>query len=229
MNDFIDPHAGKATRPHPAKFSRVLIAHIEEMLPDRTTTICDPMAGVGQIMLLGEDYEYHLNELESEWAEQIYEHAMVTVTVGDAKNYQIPDGCVIVTSPPYGNRMADFFVSKTRPESMKGRYAGDLGRKLTDDSTASKKFGGSYMEMMEGIYKNIFSQMVEGQYFILNVSNFIRSYKEVNVIGFYLSLFAESGFTLDDMRAVVTPRDRGRGANANLRVKHEVLLKWRKL
>lgn len=229
MTDFIDPYDNVEKRPHPAKFSDVILEHVSTILPDHIDTIVDPMAGVGKVVNLGPDYKYLLNELEPEWANQIDD--MYDVTVGDAKDMTIPSdiNTAIVTSPPYGNRMADFFKSQTRPESMKGRYGGDLGRRLTEGSTASKKFGDEYRVMMSEIYTALTDQMCSGQLFILNVSNFIRSYKEVNVVGFYLDLFTTMGFTLDALYPVVTPRRGGTGANQDLRVDHEVIMLWRKL
>lgn len=223
---FIDPHSGVNTRPHPAKFSDALLPVIASLIPSGTIRVCDPMAGVGKLTLVG-DFEFYMNELEPEWAKQITN--ATAVRVGNAATYLIPPKCVVITSPPYGNRMADFFVSKTKPASMKGRYAGDLGRKLSDGSTASLKFGDKYCDEMAHIFSNITSQMVTGQYFILNISNFISSGVEQNVCGFYLKLFTDLNFTLDNMKPVITPRDRGRGANSNVRVAHEAVMLWRKL
>lgn len=221
-----DPYDGIAIRPHPAKFSDVLLPHIKSLLPDNCVWITDPMAGVGKVTLLGDQYKYQCNELESEWAKQI--KGADEVTSIDAKDMILKPETTVVTSPPYGNRMADCFKTKN-PGSMKGRYAGDLGRRLSKGSAASLPFGQRYKELMSVIYKELFLQMKSGQIFILNVSNFIRSNQEVNVIGFYMVLFASYGFTLDSFQSVVTPRDRGRGANAKNRVKHEVVMKWRKL
>lgn len=235
MKQFIDPYEGIEKRPHPAKFSKQLIPHIAEMIPEDCYYICDPMAGVGQLLLLHEhyprgDFIFDFNELESEWVNQIPKvHPTRSIHCMDAKDYKLADDIdIIITSPPYGNRMADFFMSETRPESMKGRYAGDLGRRLTEGSVASQKFGDRYRSNISHIYGNIFDQMRSGSYFLLNVSNFIRNHKEENVIGFYLNLFSEY-FHLEEFRKVKTPRNRGHGANANLRVEHEVLILWRKI
>jgi len=226
MKPFIDPYEGSLeNRPHPAKFSDCLLPVIKELIPEGTEWITDPMAGIGKITLLGSNFKYQCNEIEPEWASQI--KAQI-VTAKDAKALKLVERTVIITSPPYGNRMADCFITK-RPSSMKGRYAGDLGRRLSEGSSASLAFGNKYKALMTEIYTSLFEQMNEGQVFILNASNFIRDKKEVNVIGFYLELFSQKGFTLDDFKTVKTPRDRGRGANSKLRVSFEVLMKWRKL
>jgi len=221
----VDPYDGRKIRPHPAKFSDVLLDHIIDMIPHDIDWITDPMAGVGKITQLSDDFLYHCNELEPEWGSQIEADI---VTIGDARDMEINPKSIIVTSPPYGNRMADCFVSK-RPSSMKGRYAGDLGRRLSDGNTGSLHFGPQYVKVITDIYESLFSKMVSGQFFLLNISNFIRAKKEVNVVGFYLKLFSDSNFILSDFVNVSTPRDRGRGANADLRVDHEVLILWRKL
>jgi hypothetical protein len=223
---FVDPYHGQLVRPHPAKFSKQLIPYMRDLIPTDITILCDPMAGVGRIDQLGDKFTYHLNEIEPEWANQI--DSKHTVTIGDACDYTLPANCMVVTSPPYGNRMADYFVSPTRPESMKGRYAGALGHRLSDGSAASMKFGNKYQETMTTCYEHIFSQMQTDQLFLLNISNFIALYKEVNVCGFYLDMFTRNGYTLDNMTPVTTPRNTY-GANGSLRVAHEALMLWRKL
>lgn len=72
--------------------------------------------------------------------------------------------------------------------------------------------------------------MQKGDLFVLNVSNFIRSYEEQNVESFFIKIFLESGeMVLDELRPVGTPRNRGVGANYNLRVNREVVMLFRKL
>ena len=67
-----------------------------------------------------------------------------------------------MTSPPYGNRMADCFRTMT-PKSMKGRYAGDLGRPM---SAAALHFGPAYKDLMSKIYGALFIQMKIGSFWM---------------------------------------------------------------
>ncbi len=220
-----DPYDGVKVRPHPAKFSDVILDHIATIIPANTEWIYDPMAGIGKITELGNAYKYHCNEIELEWSSQIQADI---VTACDAKNVMFIPGSVVITSPPYGNRMADCFITDNK-RSMMGRYAGDLGRRLSKGNAGALNFGNSYTLMMTEIYQSIFNRMSKGESFILNVSNFIKNGVEQNVIGFYLTLFVINGYTLDSCQPINTPRDKRHGANSHVRVDHEVVMKWRKL
>ncbi len=245
MKQIIDPYPGVTARPHPAKFSDSILEAMADMIPEDVQTIVDPMAGVGKVLHLASEkrpFNFICNELESEWAVQITQRAAqnkttagtyrVDVHVGDAATWRDERighaGSMVVTSPPYGNRMADAFRSESRPESMKGRYAGELGRRLTGGSLASLGFGPAYESTAEAVFANIFRQMHKGQHFLLNVSNFIRKGEEVDVAKYYAALFNKYGFVCVGSREVKTPRARGFGANSNARAPFEVLLLWRK-
>src|SRR5690606_6685178 len=103
-----------ATMPprHPAKYTDVLLPVFARILRGHgAQSVLDPMAGVGKIGLL-RDYGFAgrivANEIEPEWAAQAPAH--VEMHVGDAANMTwARDGefDAIVTSPTYGNRMAD--------------------------------------------------------------------------------------------------------------------------
>ena len=232
--DLIDPWGNPKHRPHPAKFSDSIVPVLRDILPDHLSYVVDPMAGVGKIVEAGFPCPIICNEIEPEWSSQIKQTDQVEVLTGDCRDIDLPidrdnGPLAVVTSPPYGNRMADFFVSK-RPESMKHRYAGDLGRKLSKGSVASVAFGDTFKTEMLSCYQPIWRQMQKGDLFVLNVSNFIRSYEEQNVESFFIKIFLESGeMVLDELRPVGTPRNRGVGANYNLRVNREVVMLFRKL
>ena len=170
--------------------------------------------------ILMEDLE-SINELEKEWADQGIDNKVDEIIVGDAKNLSGRYDC-IVTSPPYGNRMADNFKAG-KPDSMRRGYVGDLGRNVSDGSVCCKHFGKGYEEMIESIYDSILFK-ISFDLFILNVSNFIRQFKEVNVIGWYKNYFKKRDFILLYEDAVNTRRQKGVGANTQLRVSHEVVM-----
>jgi tRNA G10 N-methylase Trm11 len=154
---------------HPAKYSLGVMAAILDALgtyPPPGKLVLDPMAGTGRIHELRQ-YGYVTKgiELEPEWA------AMHPLTeVGDATAL---DACwskrfaAVITSPPYGNRMADSYAGDFKPcpdcpthtgglvdawcicktcngtgtfSSRRHTYRIALGRELTDGSAAGMQW-----------------------------------------------------------------------------------------
>src|SRR3990167_2945345 len=115
--------------PHPAKFSNELLPILAKYAYGH---ILDPMGGTGKAGLLKalnpRITRVTINELEKEWAEQSNDNNVDEIIIGDARNLSGRYDC-IVTSPPYGNRMADNFKAG-KPDSMRRRYVGDLGRQI---------------------------------------------------------------------------------------------------
>ena len=216
----------KAKTRHPAKFSNELLPIIAKYCYG---DIVDIMGGTGKVGLL-KNYNSLIksvcsNEIEEEWANQGTANGVDVVVIGDARFITGKFDC-IVTSPPYGNRMADNF-KPGKPDSMRSRYAGDLGRTPTKGSTSCSQFGDKYTNEMADIYENVFKN-VEFDLFILNVSNFIRQFKEVDVIGWYRDFFLSRNFVLVAEEKVKTRRHRGVGANSHLRVETESVLVFKR-
>ena len=209
-------------RPHPAKFSKELLPVLASYCYG---DILDIMGGTGRAGLL-KNFNKNIksvtiNELEREWAEQAYDNNVDTVITGDARNLSGWYDC-IVTSPPYGNRMADNFKAG-KPDSRRKRYVGDLGRQVSKGSVCCKHFGKGYEEEMTLILDAVISNIVFDR-FILNISNFIRNFKEVDVVSWYKQYFMTKSFVLVAEEKVVTRRQKGVGANTHLRVPSESIL-----
>ena len=208
--------------PHPAKFSKELLPVLASYCYG---DILDIMGGTGRAGLLkkfnSKIKSVTINELEREWSEQAYENNVDTVITGDAKNLSGIYDC-IVTSPPYGNRMADNFKAG-KPDSMRKRYVGDLGRNVSSGSVCCKHFGKGYEEEMTLILDAVISNIVFGR-FVLNISNFIRNFKEVDVVSWYKNYFLSKRFNFITEEKVFTRRQKGVGANTNLRVTSESIL-----
>lgn len=213
-------------RPHPAKFSNELLPYLAKYAYG---FVLDPMGGTGKAGLMKklnpDILHVTINEIEKEWADQAQSNSVDRVIIGDAKNLKGAYDC-IVTSPPYGNRMADNFKAG-KPDSMRRRYAGDLGRNPSEGSVACKHFGKGYEDMMIQIYDSLLRN-VKFDLFILNVSDFIRQFKRVDVCGFYVSYFESRGFHLLSREEVKTRRQKGVGANTHLRVESESVMVFSK-
>jgi len=113
-------------RPHPATYSdgvTVVIAELLRRFVPTGSLVVDPFAGTGGIHVHAPEWDTRGVELEPEWANQ---HPRTVV--GDA--LALPWGAhevqAIVTSPCYGNRMADTYMGsaneKCRECDGDGRY-----------------------------------------------------------------------------------------------------------
>ena len=221
-------------RPHPAKFSPAIIDAIADIIvryfPDgQHLKILDPFAGVGGIHVLRDlfsDVETWGVELEPEWANQ----SPFTV-VGDARNLQqfheLGPWDAIITSPAYGNRMADNYDG--RDGSTRHTYRIDLGRELTANNGASMHWGDKYRILHSEVWGECSGLIRSGGLAIINAKNFLKTLKtgedavEQLVVEWHLASWLNLGYKLEEVVKVPTPGMR-HGANGAARIDHEVLL-----
>ena len=205
--------------PHPAKYSESLLPILAKYCYG---DIIDIMGGVGKAGLLkqynSEIKSVTINELEQEWAIQAKENGVDKIIIGDARAITGQYN-VIVTSPPYGNRMADNF-KPSKPDSRRKMYASDLGRTLSKGSVCCLHFYKKYEFSMTEIVSN-FTKNIEHKRIVWNTSNFIRNFKEIDIFLFYNELFVSFRYQMIAHEQVVTKRQRGVGVNTNLRVPFE--------
>lgn len=204
---------------HPARYSKALLPTLFEWTAG-SRRILDPMAGVGSARF---GPGMVCNELEPEWAAQ----CPGPVTVGDATALPYRDGAFdcVVTSPTYGNRMADHHDAKDT--SRRNTYTHVLGRKLTAGNTGQMQWGPEYRALHLLIWLECQRVLRPGGRLIVNVSNHIRKGVEVDVSQWHQEALMALGLSLLAVRTVDTPRNR-MGANGNVRVAHENLLLLRK-
>lgn len=213
-----------ATMPqHPAKYTDVLMPVFARVLREHgAQSVLDPMAGVGKIGLL-RDYGFAgrivANEIEPEWAAQAPAH--VEIHVGDAANMTwARDGefDAIVTSPTYGNRMADHH--NARDGSRRYTYRHVLGRPLNPANTGQMQWGEAYREAHRRIWAECIRVLRSGGVFVVNVKNHIRRGEIVRVSEWHAEELQRQGLQLIERVRVECPGMR-HGANAGLRVEHE--------
>lgn len=236
---------------HPAKFSPTIIDAIRELLDgndwmDKATvpSILDPMAGTGGVLKLLDDEatrmqfgqvdaHWWLNEIEPEWAAVCQEklalyHADGSVTTWDWLNayclrrLQVD---VVITSPTYGNRMADHH--RAGDDSRRITYKHVLGRDLHPNNSGQLQWGAKYREFHRAAWKNVWEVLKPGGVFILNVSDHVRAGRVVRAAAWHLMTCRVLGFQVIETRRVPTPRMR-MGANGDVRVEHEMVYMMRK-
>lgn len=208
---------------HPAKFSDPLLPIFAEYLQPRQAfeRVLDPFAGTGKIHLLGElGYHTYGVEIEPEWAA-----ASPHTQVGDARNLPFVNEWfdAVVTSPTYGNRMADHHTPSSSDLSKRNTYRHALGRPLSDGNSGAMQWGDEYRKLHTEVVYEIHRVLRPGGLFMLNMKNHIRKGEVQRVVEWWDTLCRESDFISVDAQAVPLRGNRF-GANGNARVDTEWVL-----
>lgn len=204
---------------HPAKFSDSLLLTLEKALVGYEK-ILDPFAGTGKIRTVRPDC--YLLEIEPEWA------AIRKAAVGDAHAMPWPDGCfdAVVTSPTYGNRMADHH--NARDGSKRNTYRHTLGRELSPNNSGALQWGPAYRMFHYKAWQEVRRVLRPDGRFVLNISDHIRKGKLVPVTHFHILLLVMMGFDFIKHHQIETKRQR-QGANGALRSQYESVLIFQKI
>lgn len=235
---------------HPAKFNDAIISEVVSILADlvgserlgQDSRILDPFAGVGKVHVLRDfGFETIGIEIEAEWADQHPRNQ-----VGDATALPFGDHSfdAVVTSPTYGNRMADHHDARDACSNCQGArhdddgdcracggsglsrrntYRHALGRELSPGSAGSMQWGKAYRRLHEDAWREAIRVVRPDGYLIVNVSNHIRNGEEMRVVEFHLNALLLLGCFVHEVRRVSTPR-LGFGANGDARVDGESII-----
>lgn len=224
---------------HPARFSDRLLQVSAELIDEqmrrwrRPLHVLDPFAGTGRVHELGglcrsELVTYGV-ELEPEWA-ALHDRTMH----GDATH--LPQSWtgkydIVVTSPCYGNRMADHHDAQD--PSKRRTYRHDLGRPLTAGSAAGLQWGPEYRDLHTRAWHEVWrvlrpgsSIRARGGLFILNVKDHIRQGERQQVSRWHRDTILGLGFELVKTRRI-TLTGMGFGENRNVRIPFETVYAFR--
>lgn len=237
---------------HPAKWSRPVLDAIAEIAVDQFglasgPMVLDPFAGMGRARLeeaiSATSADVTGVELQPEWGDDL------TVT-GDATD--LPAGwtgafAAIITSPTFGNRMADHHDAadpcggcngsgivvgstcmrcKGTGLSWRNTYAHSLRRQGADlipGSAAGLQWGPAYRELHRDAMTEMIRVVREDGLLVVNMSNHIRAGVEQLVVEWWLAELLYRQCSLVEVRRVATRRQR-HGANAEARVAGEVVM-----
>lgn len=226
---------------HPSRYSRQLLPVLRKALDGAPLPWLDPMAGIGGSEIEGVIH----NELEPEWALQCCPPSLV----GDTKQLPFPDNSIgaILTSPTYGNRMADCHVNKEKCRSCSGvgisscpkcegkgqrvykrnTYTHSIGRSLSAGNTGRMQWGSEYRRVHELIYTEFYRVLKPNGVLVVNVKNHIRKHRVQNVVEWTSDMIWACGFSAHNTTSVKCPGNRY-GANSSVRVDEEWVLEFRR-
>lgn len=236
---------------HPAPFSEPIMDLLKGLIADWEGPILDPYAGIGRVHELGRDDTWGV-EIEEEWAAahertiwgDSSELVLSTVAVGGVMvrhpegsaprrtGVVIPRPNAVVTSPDYGNRMADQYLGTPKEQRLRDEegvmprrrsYAISLGRKLSLDSASRYGFGEDYQRAHTKVFTAVTDVCHPGARLALNVSDHFAAYTRIYVTAWWVELIASLGWHVERMIPVGTRRFRD-GANADLRVDAETVI-----
>lgn len=236
---------------HPAMFSRELIEPLAASIRGRRRVL-DPFAGTGRVHTIAAVAGVPRStgiELEAEWANvdrfcgpkrrQIVGDSMVVL-----RRYRPGAFDAVLTSPAYGNRMADKHdakdsckrcngsgvegaaecrVCKGTGLSRRNTYRHRLGRPLSENNGGGMQWGPQYRDLHRSIWEASVRVLAPGGVFVVNCSNHIRLGQVVDVCGWHKDVLVEFGLDVVKVVEVETRRQR-HGANSQLRVAGEQII-----
>lgn len=215
---------------HPATFSEELWPYfIQEMRGHNR--VLDPFAGVGTIHELAYRAGVPMSvgyEIESEWANaDLYPGMPRRQIVGDFmadRKWMSFD--LILTSPCYGNRMADHHEAKDK--SKRNTYRHRLGRMPTEGSSAIMQWGPEYRAFHKRVWAKCYKHQSLYPYggqrkFVLNIKDHIRKGERMYVTDWHNETLESMGYEFLREHRVPCPGNR-QGENHEARIEYESIL-----
>lgn len=211
---------------HPAKFHDDLLDAIRQItIPylAADSLVLDPFSGVGRVHEL--EYATVGNEIEHDWAHAT--HPATMQVVGDALKLPFADESFsgVITSPTYGNRMADHHDAKDA--SKRNTYKHRLGHDLHPANSGQMQWGEAYRTLHVAAWAECYRVLCTDGVIVVNVKDHIRKGEVMPVTDWHAAALKHAGFHWIKGVCVETPGLR-HGANHDKRVDHEWLLMLRK-
>ena len=268
------PTPEELVKAFPAKYTDTILDAIGEELFDRSLidgVICDPFAGIGGIHTFADRYPNLTTvgiDIEPEQA-ALHPRTVcgdsrristflpkVRDVISDAQGapcHQLPISLfdAIVTSPAYGNRLADQYlgsddekcrackgigrtdkgsdcskcVGTGKARSKRMGYSIALGRTLTQGSGAALQWGTEYREMHSAVIAEVATLLKPGGWWIVNVSSSLGAKGYKPVMEWWVECIAEHA-RIVKLRSVETPRIRfGQNHDRRVPVEHLIVAK----
>ena len=206
---------------HPAVMGPHIFEVCKQFLPFKGCRVLDPFAGVGTTATLLPEYNVVGVEIEKEWAQQqpstiCGDSVVVVPTLGKFD--------AILTSPAYGNRMADDF--KASDESKRITYRHKLGRELSTGTTSNLHYGRGnrrYEKAHSNIWIVCVDALTESGVFILNCKDFIARGTQMEVTQWHVLSLISYGLNVLEHKKIPS-RGMRFGTNYQKRVDYENII-----
>jgi SAM-dependent methyltransferase len=188
------------TRPtptgHPAPFSMPIMDVLyERVMAAGCQMVLDPFAGTGRVHMVAETIGITSVgiELEPEWA-----NLHPKTRVGSALALPFADSAFdgIVTSPTYGNTMAQHHDQSEADESTRFTYKHSLGRDPSEGSSAVLFWGPEYRSFHLAAWAEALRVLKPGGYFFLNVKDHVKDRERVHVSAWHVAALSRMGLVL---------------------------------
>ena len=222
--------------PHPAKWTdhdlAVIARTLHQLGATRSFTgksvpwILDPFAGPGRIHDLpsfGLDCWTFGYELAPGWAAS---HGFTWC--GDARNMHWPDDTFdsIVTSPTFGNRMADTYVDHTVRNTYTTKYGAPLDREA---NSGTMNWGHRYRRLHRECLTEFDRVLAPGGFLVVHMRDHVRGKVIAPVAQWWLTTVGDWGGFASAGLVAVTSSGLPQGENWQSRVGDgSVLMCWRK-
>lgn len=222
---------------HPARYTRSILDVLSLYLKPGMRVL-DPFGGVGTLNKLSyTGAQIYTGEIEYRVCEQ---GAGFRKLCADAQLLPFANESfdAIVTSPTYGNRMADITLDEPSSQKLycddqskhkwkRNTYSSNFGFHLHDQNTGGMQWGEDYRNIHRTAYLESNRLLRRGGLMIVNISDHIRNFQRVYVSKWHYETLKECGFKYQNCRAVKTPRLTF-GANSELRTACEYIFVLRK-
>ena len=204
---------------HPARFSKSLMPILAAAVPpEEYPLVLDPFAGTGRVHELPNQTVGV--ELEPEWA-----RLHPATICGSALELPVPDDTfdAIVTSPTYGNRLADHHDAAD-PDRRRS-YTHDLGRRLHADNSGAMQWGERYREFHTDAWAEVWRVLRPGGRLVLSIKDHIRGGQRQHVAGWHVTeLIHWDGLSLAWCEAEFDTGNLRAGENAEARLPEQIFV-----
>lgn len=222
---------------HPAKFNGKILDSIgymvtrEGQIANRELVVVDPFAGVGGVHVMPNPMGLGMTrvgvELEWEWAKE--GGKLGPMVQGDALRLPFRDGSVdvVVTSPTYGNRMAD--KHNARDGSKRNTYThvmvGETGHGLRSGNSGAMQWGEEYRKFHLAAWAECDRVLGRWGAMVLNVKNHVRKGVVQRVVQWHVGVWRDMDWEIAAQDAVKVSGLR-EGENYGARVEVEWVFKF---
>src|ERR1044072_9645513 len=156
-------------------------------------SVLDPFAGTGRIHKLRDMGPFLTTGVEIEHeCSDMSPHTFLGNAL--ALQFNADSFDAVVTSPTYGNRMADKHEAKD--SSTRRSYRHDLGGQLHEMNSGGMQWGAQYRAFHEEAWTEVRRVVRDGGLFVLNIKDHIRKGKRQYVAGWHISTICRLGFDL---------------------------------